>query len=375
MIYFDNASTNKVEEKVLEIYNKYTLQYYANPSSPHTYAKECERIYLLAKEQILKSLNLHDYDIVFTSGATEANNLALLGYARRNKANGNHIITTKIEHASILNTCEELEKEGFVITYLNVDKNGKVDLNELKESINDKTILVSIMSVNNEIGSTNDIKKIKNILKSYPKIVFHSDAAQSLGKINIDYNNIDMFTISAHKIGGLKSIGALVFKKNIKLLPVIFGGNQQEGLRSGTMDLSLAVSFAVAVKLAINDLNTHYKQVDKLNKMLRNYLNNHKDEYEINSPDDALAYILNFSLKNKKASVVVEALAREDIMVSSVSACSSKKEPFSYVIKALNKDDSLAKNTIRISFSYLNNEDEINEFINKLETIVGGVKG
>ncbi|MDY0178060.1 MAG: cysteine desulfurase family protein [Bacilli bacterium] len=375
MIYFDNASTTLVDPEILKTYIDLTKKHYANPASSHIFGQETNRILELARRQILTSLQLENCDLVFTSGATESNNLAIKGYALRNKANGKHLIVSKIEHPSVLETVRELEREyGFNVSYLNIDENGNIDLDELKQTIRSDTILVSIMAVNNEIGVVNPIEKIADIIVNYKKIAFHVDAVQALGKVKIDYSNVDMITISAHKINGLKSCGVLIKKKNIKLTSLNHGGEQENGLRSGTNDVAMAGAFAKTIRLSLDNFKERNEHVKTLADKLKDWLLVNSQVVILNSHSTENPYIVNFSLKNKKASVVVEALSKRDIMVSSVSACSSRHEPISHVLEAMSHDEQRAKNTIRVSFSHLNTLEEVESFISTLTEILGEIR-
>ena len=373
MIYFDNASTTLVKPEVLEAYNKAKTQFFANPSSIHIAGQEASRLLQKAREQILSTLNAKDDDLIFTSGATEANNLAIKGYAFRYQNRGKHIIVSNVEHPSVLETVKQLEEQfGYQVTYLPVNKQGVVEVEALKNAIRKDTILVSIMAVNNEIGTINPIHEIAMLLKDYPLISFHVDATQAIGKINLPLNEVDMFSFSGHKIHGLNSSGCLIKKKKIELLPLLNGGGQEDGLRSGTNDLALAVSLAKTIRLEYEKIDENYAKISQIADKLRVFIENNKDLYELNSGDNP--YIVNFSSKTKKASVIVESLSCNGIMVSSVSACKAKEEPISYVVKALGKNDALAHNTIRVSFSEYNTMDEVDQFIKKLSEIVEAVK-
>ena len=374
IIYLDNASTSKVNPEVLESYNQITLKYFANASSIHRLGQESNRLLEKSREQILKLFNLSHHEVIFTSGATEANNLAIKGYAFANKGRGNHIITSATEHPSVLNTIKQLENYGFEITILPVNKNGVVEVNSLKEAIKDNTILVSIMSVNNETGAINPIKEIAELLKSYPKIAFHVDMTQAIGKVDIPLENIDMFSFAGHKIHGLLGSGALIKEKKIILEPQNNGGGQENNLRSGTNTVALSASLAKALRLAINKQKENYQKVSSLRDYLINYLKDNPDLYSLNSFSLDNPYIVNFSTLNHKASVIVEALSNKGIMVSSLSACHSKNEDYSYVVYAMNQDMKLAHNTIRVSFSNENNVDDVNALIRALKIITKEIK-
>ena len=374
IIYLDNASTSKVNPEVLDSFNQITLKYFANASSIHRLGQESNRLLEKSRELILSLLNLTHHEVIFTSGATEANNLAIKGYALANQNRGNHIITSATEHPSVLNTFKQLEKYGFKITVLPVNEKGVIEVNSLMDAVNEKTILVSIMSVNNEIGAVNPIKEIGEYLKKYPKIAFHVDMTQAIGKINIPLENVDMFSFAGHKIHGLLGSGALIKDKKIILEPLNSGGGQENNLRSGTNTVALSASLAKALRLAFDNMDANYKKVSELRDYLVSYLKDNEDKYVLNSLDKNNPYIVNFSLKNRKASVVVEALSNRDIMVSSLSACHSKNEDYSYVVYALNHDMCLAHNTIRVSFSYENTLEEVKEFIKQLESIIKEIK-
>ena len=374
VIYLDNAATSKVNPEVLESFNQITLKYFANPSSIHLLGQESHRLLEKSREQILSLFKLSHHEVIFTSGATEANNLAIKGYALANRGRGNHIITTAIEHPSVLNTVKALEKYGYEITILPVNEKGVIEVNSLKEAIKENTILVSIMSVNNETGAINPIKEVGELLKAYPKIAFHVDMTQAIGKVNIPLDNIDMFSFSGHKIHGLLGSGALIKEKKIILEPLNNGGGQENNFRSGTNTLALSASLAKALRLAINKQKENYQKVSNLRDYLLSYLKDNPDKYHLNSFENDNPYIVNFSLLNHKASVVVEALSNRDIMVSSLSACHSKNEDYSYVVCAMNKDMKLAHNTIRVSFSYENNVDDVNALIRGLKQIVKEIK-
>lgn len=373
LVYLDNAATTVVNQEVLDSYNKTKKQFFANPSSIHIPGQEASRLLEKAREQILSTLNVKDDELIFTSGATEANNLAIKGYALRYQNRGKHLIVSNVEHPSVLETAKQLEEHfGFEVTYLPVNKEGIVDVETLKSAIRKDTILVSIMAVNNEIGTINPIHEISKLLKNYPLIVFHVDVTQGVGKIDLPYQDMDMFSFSGHKIHGLNSSGALVKRKKIELLPLLSGGGQENNFRSGTNDVALAVSLAKSVRLANEEKAANYAKISRFADILKQYLHSRKDLYELNSGENP--YIVNFSLLNKKASVLVEALSTNGIMVSSTSACHAKEEPFSYVVKALGKSDQLAHNTVRVSFSKDNTEEDIKLLISQLEKLVQELK-
>ena len=374
VIYLDNAATTKVDPEVLNSYNQITLKYFANPSSIHSLGQESSRLLDKSREQILNVLKLTHHDVIFTSGATEANNLAIKGYCFANRSRGKHIITSSTEHPSVLNTVLEMQDFGFEVTVLPVNKQGQIEVKTLKAAIREDTILVSLMMVNNEVGAINPIKEVGEYLKKFPKIAFHVDMVQAIGKLPIDFNNIDMFSIAGHKIHGLLGSGLLIKEKKIILKAINQGGGQENNLRSGTNTLALSASLAKALRLAIEGEAYNFKKVKVLSERLLDYLKDNKDKYLINSYNEDNPYIVNFSLLHHKASVVVEALSNRGIMVSSLSACHAKNEDYSKVVYAMYQDLNLAHNTIRISFDKDNTIEEVEALIKNLEEILKEIK-
>ena len=374
VIYLDNAATTKVDPEVLNSYNQITLKYFANPSSIHSLGQESSRLLDKSREQILNVLKLTHHDVIFTSGATEANNLAIKGYCFANRSRGKHIITSSTEHPSVLNTVLEMQDFGFEVTVLPVNKEGQIEVKTLKAAIREDTILVSLMMVNNEVGAINPIKEVGEYLKKFPKIAFHVDMVQAIGKLPLDFNNIDMFSIAGHKIHGLLGSGLLIKEKKIILKAINQGGGQENNLRSGTNTLALSASLAKALRLAFEGKTNNFKKVKALSERLLDYLKDNKDKYLINSYNEDNPYIVNFSLLHHKASVVVEALSNRGIMVSSLSACHAKNEDYSKVVYAMYQDLNLAHNTIRISFDKDNTLEEVETLIKNLEEILKEIK-
>lgn len=370
MIYFDNAATTRPSLAVLECFEKENEQCFANPSSRHAYGREAYRKLENARLSILKSLSLsNDYRVLFTSGASESNNLAIKGIAKEYLRRGKRIVTTQVEHPSVLEAFRSLEKEGFEVIYLPTKEDGTVDPETLKENMNKETILVSIMATNNETGSNNDILALSKIVHSFPKAFFHVDVTQAIGKRDLPYSSIDLFSFSGHKIHGLKGTGALILKKNITLLRQIDGGDQEYFFRAGTDNLPGDEALAVALEEATKNLQDNIAHAKEISSFLREGLEKN-DEILMNSPLDGSPFILNFSLKRKKASVVTEALSHEGIYVSSVSACNSKGEPISYVLEAMGFSKERAMNSIRLSFSRENTLEEAKTFLNTLQNIL-----
>ena len=369
MIYLDNAATTLPRAKILDEYKENSILFFANSSSNHKIGLASNIALDNARKDILNTLKLKDHNIIFTSGATESINLSIKGVAANYKNRGKHIISAVNEHPAVLNSLKALEEEGFSVTYLSVNKEGTINLDELKSSLRKDTILVSIMHVNNETGAINPIKEISKILKDYPKVIFHVDATQAIGKLRFDYNDIDLISFSGHKIHAPKNSGALIYKKKITFKPVLSGGGHENNFRSGTVDVAKAIAIASAIKEEYKDLEENNKHVHELFDYLYDYISS-RDDVILNSTKDGSPYILNYSLKNRKASVIVEALSNLDIYVSSLSACSSKKNPYSYVIYEMNKDMNLASNALRVSFDASNTLDEIKAFIEAFDTVM-----
>ena len=371
IIYLDNASTTLPNDEVVLLYEQIEKEFFANPNSIHKLGVLANNYLSKARESILNSFSCKSHRVIFTSSSSEANNLAIKGYCLNYLNRGKHIITSNVEHPSVLECFKQLEDEfGFKVTILEVSDEGVISLDDLKCALNDDTILVSLMVVNNEVGSINNISEIIKIIKGYSKVSLHVDTTQAIGKISLPYNDIDMFVISSHKIHGLKGSGCLIAKKNISFMPLISGGGQEEGFRSGTQSVALACSLAKAVKLATKNKDNHVRE---LNALLRSELAK-IDGIHLNSNDKCSPYILNFSLTKKKASVVVEALSNENIFVSSISSCHSRKETSSYVVKAMFDDEKLAGNTVRVSLDETNTREDIETFIFSLKAILENIK-
>ena len=374
-IYLDNAASTRVDDEVLQLFNKLSIENYPNASSIHQEGQKGNRMIEVAKEEIKSLLKCPNHQVVITASATEANNLAIAGYALEHSNRGKHIITTQIEHPSVLEVVKNLcDNYGFVATYLKPNKEGVISVEQVKNAIQEDTILVSVMAVNNEVGAINPINEIANLLSKYPKIAFHSDLVQAMGKISFDDSKIDLFSIAGHKIHGLKGIGILVKKNNINLRPIIYGGGHEYNLRSGTTDLAGFLAFKKALEKANKNQTSNFNKVLPLYDRLVDYLSKNPTLYELNTHGRNNPYIVNFSLLTKKASVVVEALSNKGIMVSSVSSCHSKNEALSYVVNSMKDNSNLAHNTIRVSLDRSNTIEEIDYFIKTLSDIISKVR-
>lgn len=366
MIYLDNSATTEPNPDVLNTFTAASSRYFANPASLHQLGNEAEDLLETARRQIQSLLG---YDrIVFTSGGTEANNLAIRGVASANKGRGRHIISCKTEHPSVLETLKSLAREGFDISLLPVDRTGAINLRDLGEALREDTILVSLMHVNNEIGAIHPVQEIARLLKHH-RALFHVDAVQGIGKIPLDSKDApDLLTVSAHKINGLKNSGLLAINK-AQLEPVLFGGGQEGGLRSGTVSVPNAAALAKALRLAVPN-----PEHAKWNAELRQFFSRFKD-MAIVSPKDAAPHILAVSIAGVRGETVVGGLQQEGVIVSTSSACSSKNKQTSHVIEAIGLPREYRDGTIRISFGATTTYADITELQKRFRRVHQLIKG
>ncbi len=365
MIYLDYSATTPVNEEVLNSYIETTKKIIGNPNSLHKLGIEAKSLIDAATRQIANILKVKPNEIIYTSGASEANNTAIKGICLKYQNRGKHIITTHLEHSSIVEPLNYLKKQGFEVEYVNLDENGIVDLEDLKKKIRKDTILVTIASINSEVGIVQPIKKIAALLRKYPKIYFHSDITQSLGKEQIDLTDVDLASFSAQKFYGMKGIGGLIKKENVVIEPLIHGGKSTTKDRSGTPATALIVSMAKALRLAYENLEEKQKYVKEINIFLRNELE--KNEITINSPISAIPNILNISLENIKPETILHALEEKEIYISTKTACATNDS--SDAVYAITKDEEKAKHSLRISLSYLTTKKELEIFITELVRI------
>lgn len=361
MIYLDYSATTPVNEEVLKVFNKVCLEYPGNSNSLHSLGIKSKELEDYATEKIAKLLKVKPSEIIYTSGSSESNNTAIKGVCNKYKNRGNHIITTNLEHSSVIAPLNYLTKEGFIVDYVKIKDNGLVDIDNLKELLTDETILVSISIVDSEIGLRQNIDEIGNLLKEYPKCIFHVDCTQGIGKINIDFTNIDLASISAHKFYGLKGIGLLIKKENIVIEPLIHGGKSTTIYRSGTPPLPLIVSLMKALELIIPNIDKNYEYITKLNNIIKDKLSTY-ELVHINSTENSIPHILNFSLLKIKPETFIHALEEYNIFISTKSAC-SKSNTISSSVYALTKNEELSYQTLRISLSYLTTIEEVNKFL------------
>lgn len=372
MIYLDNSATTKPDEGVLQSYWRAATRFFGNPSSLHGIGMDAEKLLRKSREQAASLLDVEEQEIIFTSGGTESNNLAVKGIALKYQNRGNHIITSAVEHPSVLEACQGLEELGFEVSYLSVDHAGRVNVQELKNTIRDDTILVTIMHVNNEIGTIQPIKEIGEVLKAYPKLLFHVDGVQGYGKVPISLKEhaIDLYTISGHKIHGVKGTGLLYVRNGLKLFSLLHGGGQESNMRSGTENLPGIVSLVKAMRLAKEEQREKNSHLRSIQKKLIEFLNK-QEAIVINTPGEGIApHIVNFSVPGLKPEVVIHALEKEYIYISTKSACSSKSDDESAVLIQCGKDREVAVSGLRVSMSYKTTMEEIDYFCNKLESTI-----
>ncbi|GAA0456100.1 cysteine desulfurase family protein [Alkalibacillus silvisoli] len=370
MIYLDNSATTKPQDDVLKAFQTVATKYFANPSSIHRMGGEVEELLEKSRTQIASLLGVDRHEVIYTSGGTESNNLAIKGVAFQYQNRGSHIITSQIEHPSVLEACRHLEKVGYEVTYLPVNRKGEVSVEQLKKVIRKDTILVTLMHVNNEIGSVQPIGEIANVLQDYPKVMFHVDHVQGFGKISIPYNHkgIDLITISGHKIHGLKGSGCLIKKGQVNLMPLQHGGSQEDGYRPGTQNVANAVALAKAMRLSMEDAK-NYHQLKSLKQTIINELQSYK-KVMINSSETGAHHIINFSVQNFKPEVLIHAFSDEGIVVSTKSACSSRQNEASHVLLACGKAESDASTAVRVSMNNHQTKEDIEAFIQAFRNIM-----
>lgn len=363
--YLDNSATTVTSQQAAQKALMMMTTEYGNPSSLHKKGLSAELEIENAREVIAQSISVDSSELYFTSGSTESNNTVLFGVANAKKRDGNKIVTTAIEHSSVIEACKKLECDGFEVVYLSPDETGVVPLSAFEQAVDSNTILVAVMAVNNEIGSIQNIERIGKIVKrKNPDAVFHCDAVQAYGKMTLKPKkwNVDTMCVSSHKVHGPKGVGALYIKKGCRVTPLIYGGEQQKKVRPGTECAPLIAAFCVAVNEF--DIQSNLEHIKSLNDYLKNELSK-IDDVVINSSENALPYIVNVSVLGIKSETMLHHLEQDEIYVSSSSACAKGKR--SYVLKALTIEDKLIDSALRISFSKYNTKDDIDAFITSLK--------
>lgn len=358
MIYLDYSATTFPSNEVTKAFLKACKTYRGNPNSKHDLGIKARQKIDMATINITNTLKMNDYELIYTSGASEANNLAIKGACMA--SHGKHIITTKLEHSSVVAPINRLCANGYEVSFVNLTKDGLIDIDHLKKLIRDDTVLISIVGVDSELGIKQNITKIANVLKEYPNCLLHVDATQMFGKTDLELDGADLVSFSAHKFFGIKGIGGLLKKKDIKLMPLIDGGTSTTKYRSGTSCLELIVSLEKAIYLAYKKFDIKQKYVKELNKELKKFLYSYKN-LKINNTINSIDQIINFSVYN--ADKIVDLLNKKGVYLSTKSACSNK-DAISKTIYAIYEDENRAKNSIRISISYVTTKKEIKTFMN-----------
>ena len=371
-VYMDNAATTRIKSEVIDVMVPCLKEEYGNPSSIYRIGRNSKRLLEESRETVAKAIGALPREIYFTSGGSESDNWAIKGIAEAHKSKGNHIITTKMEHHAVLHPCEYLEKNGFEVTYLDVDEYGVVKLDELKKAIKKETILITIIFANNEVGTIQPIKEIGEIAKEN-KVLFHTDAVQAIGHIEIDVNelNIDLLTMTAHKIYGPKGIGALFIKKGVKITPLIHGGAQEKKRRAGTENIPSIVGFAKAIELATTDIEEHSKALTKVRDKLIHEIRENIDHVKLNGhPEKRLPGNVNFSFEFIEGESLLLSLDMVGISASSGSACTSGSLDPSHVLLCMGLPHEIAHGSLRLSLGDFNSEDEIDYVVQNLVVIV-----
>lgn len=372
MIYLDNSATTKPFDDVIETYIKVAKNYFGNASSIHGIGGQAEKLLSQSRSQIASLLHVKPQEIIFTSGGSEGNNFAIKGIALQYQNRGKHIITTSIEHPSISEACKQLAELGFEITYLPVDEQGRVSIESIKNAIREDTILVSIIHVNNEVGTVQPIEEIGNLLEKYPKIIYHVDHVQGIGKTHLDFNKakLDLCTISGHKFNGLKGTGVLFVRKGVRIKSLIAGGDQEMQMRAGTENVAGFVALAKALRLTLENREKNIKHLAHLKKTIIEKLSM-INGIIIHTPEENSApHIINFSIDGLKPEVFVHLLEEQEIYVSTTSACSSKKNEPSKTLLAMGIPIVLANSSIRISLSNQNRLEEVPILIGAIENSI-----
>lgn len=367
MIYFDYAASTPVDKEVLNTYIEVTTKYYANPNSNHKLGRNALNLITNSTKNIASNLNILPEEIIYTSGASEANNLAIKGIAERYKNFGRHILISTLEHNSITSSATKLQELGFEVELIPINKDGLIDIESFKKSLRNDTILVSICTVDSEIGLRQPIEEIGNILKNYPNCYFHTDATQAIGKIPVDFSNVDLVTFAPHKFYGLTGIGVLIKKKNVSLKPQIDGGKSLTIYRSGTPETALIVSLDIALDIALKSLTNRYKTVEVFYNKIKNTLKDYP-KVIINNKDNSIPYTINFSLKGLKSTELQNQLAEHNIYLSTKTSCCPIETP-SKLVYALTHDKNISLTSIRLSLSHLTTKNEVEEFLKVFDKI------
>lgn len=371
-IYLDHSATTHVDTRVLEAMLPYFTEKFGNASSLHSFGQEAAEALALSREQVSAALGANPQEIIFTSGGTESDNMAIKGAAYMHSSRGRHVITSVIEHPAVLRTCEELEREGFEVTYVPVDREGILDMQFLEDSIRNDTILISIMHANNEIGTIQPIKKISELI-SGREIILHTDAVQSVGKIPTDVNElgVDMLSISSHKLHGPKGVGALYLRNGVNILPLVQGGGHERGLRPGTENIPGIVGFAKAMSISKEQLEEDSKHMQHLRDSMIKKIQSRIPHVRLNGHETTrLPNNVNMSFRHVEGESLLMLLDMKGIAVSTGSACSSKSQKASHVLTAIDPGVEYIHGSLRFTLGRENTMEEIDFVVDLLEEAV-----
>lgn len=377
MIYLDNSATTKQYPQVTEIMLKYMEEHYGNPSSLYQLGVDSEKAIKNARRQLADAMGLGGGKVYFTSGGTESDNMAIFGAAKSLRRRGNKIVTTAVEHPAVLECCRQLEQQGFDVEYIGVDRNCRLDMTALESAIDDKTILVTMMHVNNEAGTVMPVTEVKRIMKAKNSLgLFHCDAVQSFGKLQL-CRDADLISVSGHKIHGPKGSGAIYIKDKVNLPAFIQGGGQEEGKRSGTQNVPAIVGLGAAAELSHETRESDMARIASMRKYLMDALKAELDDIIVNSPEETgneagrcCGSLLNISFLGTRGEVLLHTLEQDGIYVSTGSACSSNKKGQSHVLKAMGLTDKEIEGTLRFSFGRFNSQEEMDQVIDKVSSAV-----
>jgi cysteine desulfurase len=369
MIYLDYASTTPLHPEVLKTYTKLLESHYGNSDSLHDIGRKVNKAMEQSRDLCAKLLNVQPSELIFTSCASEANNYAVKGYALANQRKGKHIISTTVEHSSVMHSLSQLEEYfGFEITYIDVDEKGRLNMDQLKKALRSDTVLVSMMYVNNETGAIHQVDEVADYVHAHSRAAMHVDCVQAIGKIPVSFEKYDLASFSAHKIYGLKGSAMLYKKKNIELLPIISAGQQEQGIRGGTSNAPVNTMLAKTLRIALEEQPKAYQHVKKLNTMIRKALAE-METFVVNSPEDGSPFILNFSDMKIGSEIMLNALNTAGFAVSAQSTCASHSKAHSRVLAAMGLGMERATHAVRVSLSIYTTEADVEQFIKTLKEI------
>lgn len=374
LIYLDNAATTPLHPEILASYQELLSNSFANSESIYDLGFNVKKQLEKSRKIIAKLFAVRSNDLIFTSGASEANAMAIKGYALAQQVRGKHLITTNVEHSSVLNAFEQLETTfGFEVTYLEVNKEGFINLDELKTSLRNDTTLVSIMAINNEIGTIQPLSEISAIIKENSKAIFHVDAVQALGKIDLDFSLFDMASFSAHKINGLKGSGLLYKRAHLEIEPLIHGGSQEFGLRGGTSNAAVHILLAKTIRLALESQKENEENIKEIKQFCIEKLRDMKN-FTIHTPVISSDYIVSFSSNSVPSEIMLNGLVANNIYVSARSTCHSRDDSYSYVLEAIGANEQEKKSVIRISMGYKSTKEDLIKTFEIIRELVNYVK-